>query len=40
MSPFEALYGRNAGLLYFWTRLEEDKSLDLNLFKRRKNKSV
>jgi hypothetical protein len=24
----------NAGLLYFWTRLEEDSSLDLNLFKR------
>jgi hypothetical protein len=26
----------NAGLLYFWTRLEEDSSLDLNLFKRQK----
>jgi hypothetical protein len=40
MSPFEALYGRNAGLLYFWTRLEEDSSLDLNLFKRQKNKFI
>jgi hypothetical protein len=40
MSPFEAFYGRNAGLLYFWTRLEEDGSLDLNLFKRQKNKFV
>jgi hypothetical protein len=27
----------NAGLLYFWTRLEEDISLDLNLFKRQKS---
>jgi hypothetical protein len=29
----------NAGLLYFWTRLEEDSSLDLNLFKRQKTSS-
>jgi hypothetical protein len=29
----------NAGLLYFWTRLEKDSSLDLNLFKRQKKSS-
>jgi hypothetical protein len=42
MSPFEALYGRklNAGLLYIGIRLEKDSSLGLNLYKRRKNKSV
>jgi hypothetical protein len=28
----------NAGLLYMRTRLEEDNSLDMNLFKRQKNK--
>jgi hypothetical protein len=31
---------RNAGLLYFWTRLEEDNSLGLNLFKRQKKNQV
>jgi hypothetical protein len=30
----------SAGLLYIGTRLEEDSSLGLNLFKRQKNKSV
>jgi hypothetical protein len=40
MSPFEALYGRKCRILYIGTRLEEDSSLDLNLFKRQKNKSV
>jgi hypothetical protein len=30
----------NAGLLYVGTRLEEDSSLDMNLFKRQKNKYV
>jgi hypothetical protein len=40
MSPFEALYGRKAGLLYIGTRLEKDSSLGLNLYKRQKNKSV
>jgi hypothetical protein len=30
----------NAVLLYFWTRLEEDSSLDLNLFKRQEKKQV
>jgi transposase InsO family protein len=40
MSPFKTLYGRIAELLYFWTRLEEDRSLGLNLFKRQKNKFV
>jgi hypothetical protein len=40
MSPFEALYGRKCMTPLFWTRLEENRSLDLNLFKRQKNKSV
>jgi hypothetical protein len=40
MSPFEALYGRKSRTPLFWTRLEEDRSLDLNLFKRQKNKSI
>jgi hypothetical protein len=40
MSPFETLYGRKCMTPLFWTRLEEDSSLDLNLFKRQKNKSV
>jgi hypothetical protein len=40
MSPFEALYGRKCRTPLFWTRLEENRSLDLNLFKRQKNKSV
>jgi transposase InsO family protein len=40
MSPFEALYGRKYRTPLFWTRLEENNSLDLNLFKRQKNKSV
>jgi hypothetical protein len=40
MSPFEALYGRKCRTPLFWTRLEENISLDLNLFKRQKSKSV
>jgi hypothetical protein len=40
MSPFEALYGRKCRTPLFWTRLEEDSSLDLNSFKGQKNKSV
>jgi hypothetical protein len=40
MSPFKALYGRKCRTPLFWTRLEEDNYLDLNLFKRQKNKSV
>jgi hypothetical protein len=40
MSPFEALYGRKCRTPLFWTRLEENKSLDLNLFKRQKNKFI
>jgi hypothetical protein len=40
MSPFETLYGRKCRTPLFWTRLEEDSSLDLNLFKRQENKSV
>ena len=30
MSPFKALYGRSAGLLYIGIRLERDSSLGLN----------
>jgi hypothetical protein len=30
MSPFETLYDRKCRSPLFWTRLEEDKSLDLN----------
>jgi hypothetical protein len=40
MSPFETLYGRKCRTPLYWFRLEEDRSLDLNLFKRQKNKSV
>jgi hypothetical protein len=40
MSLFETLYGRKCRTPLFWTRLEEDSSLDVNLFKRQKNKSV
>jgi hypothetical protein len=40
MSPCETLYDRKCRTPLFWTRLEEDNSLDLNLFKRQKNKSV
>jgi hypothetical protein len=40
MSPLEALYGENAELLYIGIRLEENRSLDLNFFKRQKNKFV
>ena len=40
MSPFEALYDRKCKIPLHWIRLEEDNSLDLNLFKRQKNKSV
>jgi hypothetical protein len=40
MSPFEALYGRKCRTPLYWIRLEEDSSLDLNLFKRQKNKCV
>jgi hypothetical protein len=38
MSPFETLYDRKCRTPLFWTRLEEDSSLGLNLFKRQKNK--
>jgi hypothetical protein len=34
MSLFETLYGRKCRTPLFWTRLEDDSSLDLNLFKR------
>ena len=34
MSPFEALYGRKYKAPLYWSILEEDSSLDLNLFKR------
>jgi hypothetical protein len=40
MSPFETLYGKKCRTPLFWTRLEEDSSLDLNLCKRQENKSV
>jgi hypothetical protein len=40
MSLFEILYGGKCRTPLFWTRLEEDSSLDLNLIKRQKNKSV
>ena len=40
MSPFEALYGRKCRTPLYWIRLGEGSSLDLNLFKRQKNKSV
>ena len=40
MASFEALYGRKCRTPLYWIRLEEDSSLDLNLFKRQKNKSV
>jgi hypothetical protein len=40
MSPFEALYGRKCRIPLYWTRLEEDSSLDPNLFNRQKNRSV
>jgi hypothetical protein len=40
MSPFGALYGRKCSTPLHWIRLGEDSSLDLNLFKRQKNKSV
>jgi transposase InsO family protein len=39
MSPFETLYGRKCRIPLYWIRLKEDKSLDLNLFKKKKNKS-
>jgi hypothetical protein len=40
MSPFKALYDRKCITPLFWTRPEEDSSLDLNLFKKQKNKHV
>jgi transposase InsO family protein len=40
MLPFETLYGRRCRTPLYWIRLEEDSSLDLDLFKRQKNKSV
>jgi hypothetical protein len=40
MSLFETLYGGKCRIPLHWIRLEEDRSLDLNLFKRQKNKSV
>jgi hypothetical protein len=36
MSLYETLYGRKCMTPLFWTRLEENSSLDLNLFKRQK----
>jgi transposase InsO family protein len=40
ISPFETLYDRKCMTPPYWIRLEEDSSLDMNLFKRQKNKSV
>jgi hypothetical protein len=40
MSPFETLYGRKCRTPLYWIRLEEHNSLDLNLFKKQKNKSI
>jgi hypothetical protein len=40
MSPLETLYGRKCRTPLYWIRLGEDSSLDLNSFKRQKNKSV
>jgi hypothetical protein len=40
MLPFEALYGRKCRTPLYWIRLEEDSSLDLDLFKRQKHKSL
>jgi hypothetical protein len=40
MSLFETLYGRKCRIPLFWTRLKGNRSLDLNLFKRQKNKFV
>jgi hypothetical protein len=40
MSPFETMYGRKCRTPLYWIRPGEDNSLDLNLFKRQKNKSV
>jgi hypothetical protein len=34
MSPFETLYGKKYRIPLHWIRLEEDSSLDMNLFKR------
>jgi hypothetical protein len=40
MSSFETLYGRKCRTPLYWIRLGEDSSLDLNIFKRQKNKSI
>jgi hypothetical protein len=40
MSLFETLYGRKCRISLHWIRLEEDNSLDPNLFKGQKNKFV
>jgi hypothetical protein len=40
MSPFEALYGKKCKTPLYWIRLREDSSLNLNIFKRQKNKPV
>jgi hypothetical protein len=40
MSLFETLYDRKCRTPLNWIRLEEDSSLDLNSFKRQKNKFV
>jgi hypothetical protein len=40
MSLFETLYGKKCRTPLYWIRLGEDNSLDPNLFKRQKNKSV
>jgi hypothetical protein len=39
-SLLKTLYGRKCRTPLYWIRLGEDNSLDLNLFKRQKNKSV
>jgi hypothetical protein len=40
MSLFETLYGRKCRTPLYWIRLGEDSSLDPNLFKKQKSKSV
>jgi hypothetical protein len=40
MSLFETLYGRKCRTPLYWIRLEKNRSLDLNFFKKQNNKSV
>jgi transposase InsO family protein len=40
MLPFETLFDRKCRTPLYWIRLEENRSLDLNSFKRHKNKFV